>query len=112
MSIKEIYNSSFTLAPLQESAYEMKMKFTDEQKNVLSEKSFIFAQQETALEGEIVDVYSQNGKCSENVLSHLFQNSDESGIKKVLSLPLPTGPTVFVLDLQDPISHYQESHRQ
>lgn len=115
MSVKEIYNCSFSLAPLNESAYNLNLAFTDDQASVVSAKSFTFCQNEHPKEGQILDVYSQNGVCSDAILANLFENRDERDIKKVLKQKLPSGPVVFVLDLQDPHTQYSpclECHRQ
>ena len=115
MSIKEIINSSFALAPLNGSAYELKIQFADDQEGLVSNKTFIFSQKVSPKEGEILDVYSQNGTCKDSILNHLFEKKDEKGIQKVLKKPLPAGPTLLVLDLKDPHTQYspcEECHRQ
>lgn len=115
MSIKSIDSSAFYLEPLQESAYQLKIHFMDEHSNVLSKKNFCFIQSGHPADGEMFDIYSQNGVCQENILEHLFEKRDEKDISKIVKQHIPSGPRVLVLDLQDPHTHYSsctECHRR
>lgn len=113
MSSLAISNSSFSLTPMNSEAYQLDVQFLDANQQVLSKKSSIFTQQSTPESGVILDVYSQNGVCSNGLFANpeqaLFQSKDEHGIKRAVKL-LPStehaGPTVIVLDLKDPNKSY------
>ena len=96
-----ITQSSFLLAPKNSDAYELQLSFLDQQGGPISQKSFIFSQQCPPQEGEIVDVYSQNGSCSEPLLKQLFNKSDVAGVNKATRKLKALGPVVLVLDLKD-----------
>jgi len=109
MSLNLISKSSFSLAPLNESAYELNIHFSNEKGDLVSDKKFTFLQQQSLEEGEILDVYSQNGTTAPAILKHLFEKRDEQEVKKaaaVLKPIVPSGPIMVVLDLQDPHTHY------
>ena len=101
-----VSNVLFSLAPVKQDAYELQIKFFDEKETLVSDKKFTFVQGKSG-EGELFDVYSQNGTSVPNLLEHLFMNHDESGIKKAATkVKGAKGPTILVLDLKDPVAGY------
>lgn len=111
MSINNISNASFLLQKHNECAYELKIQFTNADEKAISDKSFTFKQQTLALQaGEILDVYSQNGICHQEILGHLFENRDvkeiRSAVKKLAPPLTPSGPLFFVLDLKGETEGY------
>lgn len=108
-----ITNTSFSLKPLSEG-YELTIDFAKKNR-LVSQKHFTFAERAQSLkQEEFLDVYSQNGTCSQ-VLDTLFQADDISVMETIMTSSLPKGPTVLVLDLKDETAKYcggVEGHRR
>lgn len=107
MSVQSINKSTFSLTPLNESAYALNIAFSDKDGSLLSTKAFTFIQDPSAKEGEIFDIYSQNGACNRP----LFTTKDFKGLQLAaskLQLEKPKHPTVLVLDLKDSNKKYLE----
>ncbi|MBX3718925.1 MAG: hypothetical protein KF898_04700 [Parachlamydiales bacterium] len=105
MSVQSISKSTFSLTPLHESAYALNIAFSGKDGSLLSTKAFTFIQDPSAKEGEIFDIFSQNGVCNKP----LFTMNDVKGLKLAaakLQLEKPQHPTVLVLDLKDSQKEY------
>jgi hypothetical protein len=104
-----ISKSSFSLIPLNESAYELNVQFLNENGSSISEKKFTFLQQHPVEKGKVLDVFTKNGSCGPAFLKHLFQKSDEQFAKKVsakLNACTVSGPLTGVLDIKEPHTGY------
>lgn len=111
-----IYNASFSITPLHEKAYQVDISFLDKGGIKLSDKSVTFYQQNEIPSGNILDIYSQNGTSSDQVVNlfknhekQLFTSNDEKGIKKAVAKIKSTksiDPTVLVLDLKNQDKSY------
>lgn len=136
MSTQMINKSLFILEPVEEGGYELCIKFLDKTEGLVSAKKFTFSQakpiqgskeegkvsnddgknaKKEPVENELLDVYSQNGVCSPNVLTNLFSKGDEQGVKKaaqMLKASTFQGPTILVLDLKDPETGYKENAKE
>jgi hypothetical protein len=118
-----ISKSTFSLQPIA-GGYELQIKFLDKSDGVVSTRKFSFAQPKPAQVSkddskvslaqasmdELLDVYSQNGVCGEELLKNLFTKKDEQGVKKAAAVVKALafkGPTMLVLDLKDPLTGYK-----
>lgn len=108
-----IVSSTFNIKPLNESAYELTIRSSDEATNQY-DTTFIFVQSPSVQPGTIVDVFTKNGKCSSAPIETIFSNRDVQEIKKAAKktgAPTPSGAVVAVLDLQDPCAGYLPSDK-
>ena len=106
-----IYQSIFTYKPLHVGAYELMVQFLNGEGCSVSDRSFVFESQSVhQVEGEVLDVYSQNGICKSPILKTLFKKQDCFDVanvaKRLAPLGQSLGPLVYVLDLKGAHSSY------
>ena len=59
---------------------------------------------------ELLDVYSQNGVCTADILK-IFSKKDEQDVRKAVGMLKSKAPTILVLDLRDPETGYKENSK-
>ncbi len=112
MHANSIHHFSFSLNPLTDQSYDLNIQFLNDQDTIVSKITFTFLQ---AGKGKdtLWDVFTKNGHCKSSLLEHLFDKKDEkAAIQASVALKAapPSGPVVFVLDLQEPHTHYSPCH--
>jgi hypothetical protein len=123
-----IVKNSFALEPLKNGSSTLTIQFFKKGKeDPLSKETFTFfpharvdskehKAKDIASSGyELIDIYSQNGSCSEDIVHTLFKSCDKRGAKeaaKALKNSTLTGHTIFCLDLSDPETLYSENREK